>query len=122
MNEHQFVMNGSGRCGTITYRERDRCIEIYWERSANPDHDIVIWPNLREWSNPKNKAIDRDHQLEILCSLRQWLQNQNKKSNIDLPLEVTTAEKPCIWANCEDRRIKGSPYCLRHYELDMIGY
>ncbi|MHC4167870.1 MAG: hypothetical protein ACYSWQ_13000 [Planctomycetota bacterium] len=122
MTDHQFIMSDSGRCGTITYHEGVRRIEIYWEISGNPDGDIVVWPNLREWSSPENTTIGKEHQLEILRSLRQWLKNRNKKSNIDLPSEVTTTDKPCIWANCDDRKIKGSPYCLRHYELDMLGY
>lgn len=122
MNEHKFIMSSSGRCGTITYSEGERSIDIYWEISAHPHEDIVIWPNLKEWSYPENATINKEHQLEILRDLRQWLKNQNKKSNIDLPSDVSTTDKACVWANCDDRRIKGSPYCLRHYELDMIGY
>ena len=121
MPNHQFVMNKSGLSGIITYHEGVNSIDIYWEISGSTDHDIVFCPiDLREWDNPKGTKISTEHQLEILRNLRVWLNNQNIKSNIDLPLEVTITDQQCMWANCSERKIKGSAYCLYHYDLNLL--
>ena len=81
MTDHQFIMNGSGRCGTITYHEGARNIEIYWEMSGTPGYDIAFLPlDLKEWADPKGVKIDKEHQIEILRNLRQWLKNQNEEA------------------------------------------
>ena len=122
MTNHQFIMKNSGRWGNVVYCEGDRRIEeIYWEISGNPDYDIGFWPiDLREWDKPKGKAIDKEHQLKILRSLRQWLKNQNIRSNIDLPPETTITDQPCVWADCSVQKIKGSAFCLRHHDLNLL--
>ncbi len=123
MTDYEFTMKESGGCGTIVYHEQDQRIgeKIYWEISTDPDEEIVIWPmDLREWDEPRGKEIDTEHQLKILQCLRQWLKTQNIRSNIDLPLEVTTTDQECVWADCSGRRIKGSPYCPRHYDLNLL--
>ena len=113
MSEFSFTTDGSVHSGPIVYREGNLSIEIPWEWSGNPNYDICFSPiELRWW--------DEEHQLKILYKLRQWLKDQNMKSTIDLPSEIEITDRSCVWANCSDRRIKGSAYCLRHYDLNLL--
>ena len=113
MDEFSFTMDGSVHSGPIVYREGTLSVEIPWEWSGNPKYDICFAPiDLRGW--------DEEHRLKILGKLRHWLKDKNMKSNIDLPSEIETTDQPWRWANCSERRIKGSAYCPRHRDLNLL--
>ncbi|MBL7186850.1 MAG: hypothetical protein ISS70_11055 [Phycisphaerae bacterium] len=121
MSGFSFTRDGDVYSGPFIYREEDRRVNIYWEWSIDPNHDIGFgYIDLREWHEPKGTKIDKEHQLKILRKLRQWLKDQNVKSPLDLPLEIETTDRPCHWANCSERKTKGSAYCPRHRDLSLL--
>lgn len=121
VNGFSVIMDGDFPYGPIFYREEDRRVNIYWERSGHPDYDIGIGPiNLREWHEPKGTKIDKGHQLKILRKLRQWLKDQNMKSALDLPSEIETKDQRCCWKNCSERKVTGSAFCPRHRDLNLL--
>lgn len=110
-----------GRSGYIYYAEDGHLCETYYEASGNEKSDIVLWPGFKRWVMPEDIEIPQDKRLEILHRLRPWLQDQKLKAGIDLPANIEFEDKPCIWGNCDERKIKGSVYCLRHYDLNLLG-
>ena len=120
MNQNDFKMNNDGRCGTITYRSGGNKIEIEWEMSGSPEHDILLAPmDLREWSEPKGVKIPFEIQIEILKKLRSWFKDKNLKSDIDFPV-LDVEDKKCVWAGCRSNRLKGLAYCSRHYDENLL--
>ena len=121
MSQDGFFARDHVRDGYIYYVEDGRLCEIYYEGSCRETHSIGVLPiDLREWIYPKGEKIDMEHQLTILRDLHQWLKNQNIRSNLDLPSGSTVTDQPCVWAHCGKPRIKGSAYCLHHYELNLL--
>ena len=116
-----FTMRCSGRCGVIVYHSGKREIEIEWEMSGVPEHDILLAPiDLRQWNEPKGIEIPRDKQIEILRALRSWTKAEKLRTDIDLPLRVEFEDNPCGWAGCSEPRIKDSAYCSNHYDENLL--
>jgi hypothetical protein len=118
--------SGSGRDGTIDYREGDRSLEIYWEvrvrsKSDRTGSGIFLYMGLNTWKNPEGVKIDKEHRLKILYRLRQWLKDQDISSNVELPPEIETVDQPCMWRDCTEGRVKGSVFCIRHYDLNLLN-
>ncbi len=82
---------------------------------------VNLYMGLKEWANPKGVKIDKEHRLKILYRLRRWLKEQDIRSNLDLPSEIETVEARCMWRDCAERRIKGSVFCMRHYDLNLLN-
>jgi hypothetical protein len=121
LSKDGFYDRRHGRDGYIYYVENGRLCEMYYELSCVKDYDINFFPiDLREWLNPKGTKIAVEHQLRILCNLRQWLTNENIKSSVDLPSELTITDQSCVWANCNEHKIKGFAICLHHYNLSFL--
>ena len=121
MSEFSLTMNGSVRSGPIVYREEAPSVKIAWEWSGNPNRDICFgYIDLRERHEPKGTKIDKEHQLKILRKLRQWLKDQNIRSPLDLGLETETIDQRCCWADCSELKVKGSAYCPRHRDLNLL--
>lgn len=116
-----FMIYQTGRDGTIV-KEAGKTIEVYWETSGLSQYDIVFgYLDLREWKDPKGERISREKQIEILHLLRAWLHEQELKSNINQPYTVETTRNPCAGAGCSCReKVKGSAYCPRHYDENLL--
>ena len=110
-----------GRSGYIYYVEDGHLCEMYYEASGNEKFDIALWLDFRKWVRPEAITIPRDKRLEILHKLRSWLQEQKLRAGIDLPANIEFEDKACIWSGCSEQKIKGSVYCLRHYDLNLLG-
>lgn len=119
--ESTFTIIHSLRDGVIRYQSGENSREIYWEMSGSPEHDILVAPmDLREWDAPKGLPIPRQRQMEILQELRAWAKEQRLRTNADLPSQLLFEDQPCIWAGCNERRLKGLASCIKHYDESML--
>jgi hypothetical protein len=82
---YSFSMTTSGRCGSFTYTEAGKILDVDWEMSGVSHYDILIAPvDLREWQFPQGEKISEDQQKIILARLRDWLAAQRLRTDIDL--------------------------------------
>jgi hypothetical protein len=106
----------SGQCGTISYCEPGKSLEVYWELSGAPQYDILVAPvDLTHWRTPADEAIPRIKQREIFAKLRRWLQSQGKRADIDPPSEIRYSSEDCVWSGCKQKALMNSAYCLEHF-------
>ena len=113
ISENGFHDCDHGRGGVIYYVEDGYLCEI--------GYDIILAPvDLRKWERPEGKTIPQDKQLEILRKLRSWLKEQKLRNNIDLPTNIEFADRRCAKKGCNEQRIKGSAYCRKHYDLNLL--
>jgi hypothetical protein len=119
--ENGFTLNSSGRCGSITFNEHGKKLEICWEMSGVPDHDILLGPvDFREWTFPAGEKLTQAKQKDILDSLRQWLVAQGIRTNIDVPDIEQLSEEKCMWAECRNRAVRGIAYCPEHIDFTTL--
>jgi hypothetical protein len=118
MSKDGFYERLHGRDGYVYYVEGGRLCEISCEYGGKGF--VFGYMNLREWVIPEGVAIDKEHQLKILHDLRLWLKQRRRKSDIDLPIRIELADRRCAWKECEEQKIKGSAYCPRHYDLNLL--
>jgi hypothetical protein len=98
---YSFAMTTSGRCGSITYTEAGKTLDIDWEMSGASHYDILIGPvDLREWQFPQGKKIPEDQQKIILARLRDWLAAKRLRTDVDLPQFTEVSEKTWLRAGC----------------------
>ena len=96
-----FSMTTSGRCGSITYTETGKTLDIDWEMSGVSHYDILIAPvDLREWQFPQGEKIPEDQQKIIPARLREWLAAKRLRTDIDLPQFAEVSETTCMRAGC----------------------
>jgi hypothetical protein len=116
-----FQMSSSGRCGTITYLDEGRELEIYWEISGDSAADILLAPlDLRRWSGPGEEELSIGKQQEILARLRDWLAAKKIRSDIELPSSSALSKEKCAWAGCSQKTIEGCAYCAEHHDLNLL--
>ncbi len=120
----EFEKIGSGLsnlCGSIIYGHERKKIALYWEMSGVPKYDILLAPvDLRHWDEPYGEMVPQHEQIEILHKLRSWTKSQGIRSDIDLPLDAEIEDVPCLMAECNGLRIRGSAYCSRHYDENLL--
>ena len=89
--------------------------------SGVPEYDILLAPmDLKEWDEPKGVNISLERQIKILQKLRLWTKEQKLKTDIDLPINLDFEDKPCVCMGCNEHRLKGSAYCSRHYDENLL--
>jgi len=110
----------TGRSGFITYRESNRELAVYWERSGSPKYDILMSPDFRSWSNAPNEYLSEEKQLSLLRALRSWLYARNRRSDIDQPADLSEEPSPCLWAGCHSNRLTHYYYCPYHFDLSCL--
>ena len=117
-----FEMIDEGRQGYLVYRQGQKRIRFYWEPSGVARHDIGLWLcGLRQWHEPEGQVIPEPERFEILRKLRAWTRSQGIRTNVDLPPVVELDEVPCVWAGCNEPRMKGFAICCRHYDESCLG-
>jgi hypothetical protein len=98
---YSFSMTTSGRCGSFTYTEAGKILDVDWEMSGVSHYDILIAPvDLREWQFPQGEKISEDQQKIILARLRDWLAAQRFRTDIDLPQFTELSGTTCLRAGC----------------------
>lgn len=120
-DDYSFKMITQGRSGDILYQEGDRALELDWEMSGTNELNILLAPvDLRKWHAPLPTTIPLDKQKEILSRLRHWLHAEGLRSDIDLPGNTELTSVPCVYSDCEKQSIKGSAYCLEHFDFTLL--
>jgi hypothetical protein len=118
-----FELIDSGRTGMVIYRRGRRRIDLDWELLGGPGFNVCFFGvDLRYWwGEPRGEPIPRDQQIQILYKLRSWLKSRRIGSDIELPDKIEFEDRPCIWAGCNEPRMKGVVYCLRHRDENVLA-
>ena len=120
-DKYKFKLIPGGRAGKIICKSSENEVIIGWEISGAKEYDILLaqlW--LQEWKHPKGIKIEIEEQMEILHSLRNWLKRKKIKTDIDLPDPLEFDEEECKWVKCNANRLKGSVFCLEHYDKLLL--
>ncbi|HEV7347926.1 hypothetical protein [Telluribacter sp.] len=79
---HGFHLKQDGRAGTIYYVSNDQFCEIYYELSAVPQFDILIFfDSLKEWSQPKREMTEEEN-IKLKQELTNWLAKEKIKADL----------------------------------------
>jgi len=116
-----------GRFGYIHYYKDDKKLKLEWEMNGGDLTvcEILLLPlNLKEWREPKGVKISKDEQYRIVKDLNRLLITNGIKSDLSVILEkerkIEFEERACIWAGCNQNRIKGMVYCIEHYSDGLL--
>lgn len=116
-----FELINSGRTGAVICRRGRKRLALDWERLGGPGLDVCFSRvDLRHWDEPRTEPISALDQMEFLCKLRSWLKSQGIGSDIDLPKKVEFEDRRCIWAGCNEPRIKGLVMCMKHHNENVL--
>jgi len=116
-----FELINWGRTGVVIYRRGHRRLELDWELLGGPGLNVCFSRvDLRHWDEPRGEPLSMSEQRELLYKLRSWLKSQGIGSDIDLPKKVDFEDRRCMWAGCNEPRIKGLAMCLKHYDENVL--
>lgn len=119
IGSYRFAIAPSGRCGCISCESGARRLELDWEMSGVPEHDILLAPvNLAAWAS--GELIPKEQQMEILLALRVWLASKRIKSDIAPNANVTIGTSKCMWSGCQESAMLKSAYCAKHWDENLL--
>ncbi len=94
-------------------------MEIDWEMSGVPEHDILLAPmNLKAWDS--QESVSREQQIEILHALRIWLASKKIRSDIEPINHPIVSASKCAWSGCGHSAIEKAVYCVSHYDENLL--
>jgi hypothetical protein len=67
----------NGRCGELRYHAGDRYAAAYYERSGNPEFDLLVWlADMTKWSD--GSLITSEERSLIETSFRAWAKHRGE--------------------------------------------
>jgi hypothetical protein len=81
--EGAFRIQG-GRCGTITYADQGRVLELYFEISGVSEYDILVsfGPDVA-WSSPVPIRLTDAERTDVRSRLDSWLREQKIRALVE---------------------------------------
>lgn len=67
----------NGRCGELRYYADERYAAAYYERSGDPEFDLLVWlSDMKKWSN--GSSITSEERSVIETSFKAWALRKGK--------------------------------------------